>query len=166
VNLVRLSVCISTIAWIISAKGATPDATPTWELASEAGRRIGVAVAVCQAGEDPVCVGLGCQANGGFEFVEMIAGGWLDGATRLSAGRSNTTIELERDLESSHFMNIPISRGVVDDSFLSAIAKEDTLQVDSSVWKYSVTFPLLGFEQALKTAPNVCEELRAQKPDQ
>jgi hypothetical protein len=95
----------------------------------------------------------------------MIAGGWLDGSTRISAGGNNTTIELERDLESSHFMNIPVSRALIDESFLAAIAGEDTLQVESSIWQYSAAFTLAGFEQAPKTAPEVCVELRSQKPD-
>jgi hypothetical protein len=165
-SILYLSLCVVAAGGLASANEVTSDASARWELTSDAGRRIGVAVAVCQPGEDPVCIGLGCQTNGNFEFVEMIAGGWLDGSTRLSAGTNNTTIELARDLDSSHLMNIPVSRGVIDTSFLSAITEEDTLHIDASVWQYSATFPLSGFEQALKTAPDVCQELRSQKPDQ
>jgi hypothetical protein len=156
-----MSLCIVNGGGLASANEAASNAS-RWELASEAGRRIGVAVAVCQPGDDPVCVGLGCRTGGRFEFVEMIAGGWLDGSTRISAGANETTIKLERDFESSHFLNIPVSRALIDGSFLVAIAEEDTLQVESSVSKYSATFPLAGFQQALKMAPNVCEELGSQ----
>ena len=50
------------------------------------GRQQGIVNAVCLPVSEIVCVGVGCRDQNGFDFVEMIAGDWLHGPTRLSAG--------------------------------------------------------------------------------
>jgi hypothetical protein len=119
-----------------------------------------LAVAICQPGEEPVCVGIGCEGSGDLEFVEIIAGSWFEGPTRLSAGSKSSSVMMTADRLASSAMNIPVSRGPVDTEFLKSIVEESDLRIETSTPRYSTTFPLSGFESALEMTPQICAELR------
>jgi hypothetical protein len=144
-------------AWLLISFG-TADAQEAnvWQPTGAATDKFGAAIAVCLSGDEIVCIGVGCGGAEGFDFVEMIAGNWLERPTRLSAGSTTATITMKADGEASQEFGLPVSRGPVDKAFLSQIAGQDTLRLEAEAMGYVATFPLAGFDRALEALPNIC----------
>jgi hypothetical protein len=67
-------------------------------------------IAVCLRRESEI-VSVGCRKTGGYDFVEMITGDWLEGPTQLRAGWHIATTAMSIDRRASCAMNVPVSRG-------------------------------------------------------
>ncbi len=141
--------------------GALAAASPRWERTNAAGRAQGVAIAVCLPFNEIVCIGIGCRDPGGFDFVEMIVGDWLDGPTRLSAGPHVTTIVMEADERASRALNFPVSRGPINRAFLRWLVGHGSLRVEALQSGYAATFPLAGFRRARRMLLRMCASGRA-----
>src|SRR5579883_1870381 len=87
----------SAVVALLSQSASNVLASPHWETASPAAKEQNIAIAVCLPGEEIVCVGFGCRDAYGFDFVEMIVGDWLEGATRLSAGGHMALLTMNAD---------------------------------------------------------------------
>jgi hypothetical protein len=141
------------------ASGAIADVPPRWEETNAAALRQRVAVAVCLPREEEiVCIGIGCRKTGGYDFVEMITGDWLEGPTRLSAGGHITTTVMSIDRLASRAMNVPVSRGPISRLFLRRLIgnENERLRVDSLHSGYEVDFPLAGFRRAYRMLRHIC----------
>ena len=123
--------CTLALLLIISA-GATAAVLPRWERTNVAALRQSVAIAVCLPREDEiVCLGVGCRKKGGYDFVELITGDWLEGPTRLSAGGHVTTTVMSIDRRASRAMNVPVSRGRVRRTFLWRLIEHENESLQS-----------------------------------
>ena len=141
------------------ACGALAEAPPRWEPTNAIGVRQNVAIAVCLPRENEiVCVGVGCRKKGGYSFVEMITGDWLEGLTRLSAGSHVTTTVMKIDRRASRAMNVPVSRGPIRRAFLWSLAgnENESLRVRALASGYDASFPLAGFRRAHRMLQHVC----------
>jgi hypothetical protein len=133
--------------------------SPRWEATNPVTLRQNVAIAVCLPREgEIVCVGLGCRWKGGYDFVEMITGDWLEGPTRLSAGAHATRTVMRIDRRASRVLNLPVSRGRIRAAFLWRLAdhENESLQVQALSPGYEADFPLAGFRQAHRILRNIC----------
>ncbi len=143
---------------IISAE-ATAAVLPRWERANAAAVRQSVAIAVCLPREDEiVCLGVGCRKKGGYDFVELITGDWLEGPTRLSAGGHVTTTVMSIDRRASRAINVPVSRGRVRRTFLWRLIEHEneSLRVHALTSGYEADFPLAGFRHAHWMLHHIC----------
>ena len=96
--------------------------------------------------------------EGGYSFVEMITGDWLEGLTRLSAGSHVTTTVMKIDRRASRAMNVPVSRGPIRRAFLWSLAgnENESLRVRALASRYDASFPLAGFRRAHRMLQHVC----------
>ncbi len=141
------------------ATGAIAAAPPRWERTNAAGLGQNVAIAVCLPREEEiVCVGVGCRKKGGYNFVEMITGDWLEGPTRLSAGAHVTTTVMSVDRRASRAMNVPVSRGPIRGAFLWRLDghENESLRVQALTSGYEADFPLAGFRRAHRMLRHIC----------
>jgi hypothetical protein len=146
---------------LVVSSGATAGLAPRWEKTNAAGREQGIVIAVCLPVSEIVCVGVGCRDQNGFDFVEMIVGDWLHGPTRLSAGAYTTTTTMGADERASSALNLPVSRGPIDRTFLARLARHGSLRVEALESGYSATFPLAGFRRARHVLTRICVGARA-----
>lgn len=154
--------CRFTLALLfLVLSGALAAASPRWERTNAAGRAQGVAIAVCLPFNEIVCIGIGCRGPGGFDFVEMIVGDWLEGPTRLSAGPHVTTSVMEVDERASRAFNFPVSRGLINRAFLRRLVGHGSLRVEALQSGYAATFPLAGFRRARRMLLRMCAGGRA-----
>ena len=150
------------LAILLVASGGAIAAMPLrWERANAPGLPRNLAIAVCLPGDEIVCVGVGCREGGGYDFVQMIAGDWLLGPTRLSAGAHVTTTVMDVDQWGSRAMNLPVSRGPIRSAFLKRLVGHKTLQVQALKSGYEATFPLDGFGRARRMLQHLCVGKRA-----
>jgi hypothetical protein len=141
------------------AGGAIAEAPPRWEETNAAALEQNVAIAVCLPRQgEIVCIGFGCRKSGGYDFVEMITGDWLEGRTRLPAGARVMTTVMSADRQASRAMNLPVSRGPVRPSFLWRLVRHEntSLRVEALKSGYEADFPLAGFRRAHKTLLRIC----------
>jgi hypothetical protein len=146
------------------ACGALAETPPRWERTNAVGMRQNVAIDVCLPRENEiVCVGVGCRKRGGYNFLEMITGDWLEGPTRLSAGGHVTTIVMSIDRRASRAMNVPVSRGPVRGEFLWRLAQHENenLRVQALTSGYDADFPLAGFRRAHRILRHICAAVRS-----
>ena len=139
--------------------GATAEAPPRWEETNAAALQQNVAIAVCLPREEQiVCVGFGCRKSGGYDFVEMVTGDWLEGRTRLRAGGRVTTTVMSADRQASRAMNVPVSRGPVRKAFLWRLVRHENanLRVEALKSGYEADFPLAGFRRAHRILRQIC----------
>ena len=148
------------IVFVVSS-GATAAPSSRWEKTNAAGREQGVVIAVCLPVSEIVCVGVGCRDRNGFDFVEMIVGDWLHGPTRLSAGAYATTTMMGVDERASNALNLPVSRGPINRTFLARLARHGSLRIEALESGYSATFPLTGFRRARHVLKRICAGARA-----
>jgi hypothetical protein len=150
----------STLALLLAPlERATAATSPRWEEANNTALHHNVAIAVCLPREEEiVCVGFGCRKSGGYDFVEMITGDWLEGRTRLRAGGRVTTTVMSADRQASRGMNVPVSRGPVRPAFLWRLVRHEnaSLRVEALKSGYEADFPLAGFRRAHKTLLRIC----------
>ena len=150
----------STLALLLAPfDRATATTSPRWEETNAAALEQNVAIAVCLPREEEiVCVGFGCRKSGGYDFVEMVTGDWLEGRTRLRAGGRVTTTVMSADRQASRAMNVPVSRGPVRKAFLWRLVRHENanLRVEALKSGYEADFPLAGFRRAHKTLPRIC----------
>jgi hypothetical protein len=143
--------------------GATAATSPRWEEANAAALRQNVAIAVCLPREEEVvCVGFGCRKKGGYDFVAMITGDWLEGPTRLQvSGRVMTTV-MSVDRQASLEMNVPASRGPIRPAFLWRLVRHEnaSLRVEALKLGYQADFPLAGFRRAHRMLLRTCAAKR------
>ncbi len=150
------------LAILLVASGGAIAATPLrWERTNAPGLPRNLAIAVCLPGDEIVCVGVGCRDGGGYDFVQMIAGDWLLGPTRLSAGAHVTTTVMNVDQWGSRAMNLPVSRGPISSAFLRRLVGHKTLRVQALKSGYEATFPLAGFGRARRMLRQLCVGERA-----
>jgi hypothetical protein len=141
------------------ASGAIAEASPRWEETNDTALRQNVAIAVCLPREEEiVCVGFGCRKSGGYDFVEMITGDWLEGRTRLRVRERVTTTVMSADRQASRTMNVPVSRGPVRSAFLWRLTWHENanLRVEALKSGYEADFPLARFRRAHKTLLRIC----------
>ena len=153
--------CSTLAIFLAPSGGATAAAPPRWEETNAAALRQNVAIAVCLPRENEiVCVGVGCRKRGGYNFVEMITGDWLEGPTRLSAAGHVTTTVMSIDRRASRAMNVPVSRGRVRRTFLWRLIghENESLRVQALTSGYEADFPLAGFQHAHRMLRHVCAE--------
>ena len=150
----------ATLGLLLAPSGeATAEALPRWERANAAALHQNVAIAVCLPSEEEIiCAGIGCRKKGGYDFVEMITGDWLEGPTRLRAGGRFTTTVMSADRQASRAMNVPVSRGPVRPAFLWRLVRHENanLRVEALKSGYEVDFPLAGFRRAHKMLLRIC----------
>ena len=150
----------STLALLLAPfDRATATTSPRWEETNAAALEQNVAIAVCLPREEEiVCVGFGCCKSGGYNFVEMITGDWLEGPTRLRAGGRFTTTVMSADRQASRAMNVPVSRGPVRPAFLWRLVRHEnaSLRVEALKSGYEADFPLAGFRRAHKALLRIC----------
>ena len=149
---------LATVCVVLSA--AIAAASPRWETANAVAHAQGVAIAVCLPVSEIVCIGFGCRNPHNFDFVEMIAGDWLVGPTRLSARAHATTSVMEIDARASRAFRSPVSRGRIDRAFLLRLAGHRSLRVEALQSGYAATFPLAGFRRARRTLLRICAGAR------
>ena len=139
---------------------AIAEAPPRWERTNAIGLSLNVAIAVCLPRENEiVCAGVGCRKKGGYDFVEMITGDWLEGLTRLSAGAHITTSTvMSIDRRASRAMNVPVSRGPIRRLFLWRLAghENESLRVQALTSGYEADFPLAEFRRAYRMLRYIC----------
>ena len=153
------TLCATLALLLVTSGEATAEALPRWERANADALRQNVAIAVCLPREEEiVCVGVGCRKKGGYNFVEMITGDWLEGPTRLSAAGHVTTTVMSIDRRASRAMNVPVSRGRVRRTFLWRLIghENDSLRVQALTSGYEADFPLAGFERAHRMLRHIC----------
>jgi len=161
----RVGIWLSNIqATKFSSRDSTlAGAQPQWEETNAAALRQNVAIAVCLPTENEiVCVGVGCRKTGGYDFVEMITGDWLEGRTRLRvAGHAATTV-MRIDRRASRAMNVPVSRGALRRLFLWRLAEHEneSFRVQALRSGYEAEFPLAGFRRAHRMVRHICASER------
>ena len=151
--------CSTLALLLVTSGGATAAAPPRWERTNAAALRQNVAIAVCLPREDEiVCVGVGCRKKGGYNFVEMITGDWLEGPTRLSAAGHVTTTVMRVDRRASRAMKVPVSRGRIRQTFLWRLIghENESLRVQALTLGYDADFPLAGFRHAHWMLRHIC----------
>ena len=150
----------ATLGLLLAPSGeATAEALPRWERANAAALHQNVAIAVCLPSEEEIiCAGIGCRKKGGYDFVEMITGDWLEGPTRLSAGGHITTTVMNIDRLASRAMNVPVSRGPIRSAFLWRLVRHENenLRVRNPPSGYEANFPLAGFRSAHRMLRQIC----------
>ena len=150
---------VTVVGAVFPAREAIAADSPRWEGTNPVALRQNVAIAVCLPREDEiVCVGLGCRRKGGYNFVEMITGDWLEGPTRLSVGAHETRTVMRIDRRASRALNLPVSRGRIRAAFLWRLAdhENESLQVQALSSGYEADFPLAGFKWAHRMLRHVC----------
>jgi hypothetical protein len=154
----------STLALLLAPLERSAAATsPRWEETNDTALQQNVAIAVCLPREEEiVCVGFGCRKSGGYDFVEMITGDWLEGRTQLRAGGRVTTTIMSADRQASRAMNVPVSRGPVRPAFLWRLVRHEneSLRVEALRSGYEADFPLAGFRRAHKALLRICAAAR------
>ena len=143
--------------------GATAEVPPRWGKTNAAALHQSVAVAVClPRAEEIVCVGIGCRKTGGYDFVEMITGDWLEGRTRLRVAGHVTTTVMRIDRRASRALNAPVSRGLIRRLFLWRLAEHEneSLRVQALRSGYEADFPLAGFRRAHLMLRHICASER------
>jgi len=151
------AVCVA--GAMFAASGAIAAAPTRWERTNAAALRQNVIIAVCLLQEEEiVCVGVGCRKMGGYDFVEMITGDWLEGPTRLNAGGHVTTSVMRIDRRASRALNVPVSRGPIRSAFLWRLVRHENegLRMQNSPSGYEADFPLAGFRRAHRMLRHIC----------
>ena len=160
----RGGILCATLALLLVTSGeATAEVPPRWEETNAAALRQNVAVAVCLPREEEiVCVGIGCRKTGGYDFVEMITGDWLEGRTRLRVAGHTTTTVMRIDRRASRAMNVPVSRGALRRLFLWRLAEHEneSFRVQALRSGYEADFPLAGFRRAHRMLRHICASER------
>ena len=151
--------CATLALLLVTSGEVTAEPPPRWEETNPAAFHQNVAIAVCLPREEEiVCVGVCCRRKGGYDFVEMITGDWLEGPTRLSAGGHVTTTFMRIDRRASRAMNVPVSRGRVRRTFLWRLIEHEneSLRVQALTSGYEADFPLAGFRHAHRMLRHIC----------
>ena len=156
----RGGILCATLALLLVTSGeATAEVPPRWEETNAVALRQNVEVAVCLPREkEIVCVGIGCRKTGGYDFVEMITGDWLEGRTRLRVAGHVTTTVMRIDRRASRALNAPVSRGPIRRLFLWRLAEHEneSFRVQALRSGYEADFPLAGFRRAHRMLRHIC----------